>query len=393
VKFAFAIFLLIASIHLGHSQSSIEVGELFVKVESIIDNLPAPDGNDYVEPTTTQLDAWTNMLEKVWLLDVTNATIEAGQLDYDLIEFTDSVDMQVYYILQSKEINGNYWGTYVMNPSSCQTNLVIQSPHPKKDLNTGKQGIYVFEEVGASFFMLAGTNRCNSSEFSSCSGTTGVCNVSSQAYRKTDMAHVTESVFQKTHEFLYDLLPDPFVIQLHGFSWNSSSGLPNLIMSNTVSSYPSGFDYLNLLGEVVTNVDANLSYGVKHIDNTLPLSGSTNTQGRYCNNSPNPCSSGGVFNSGRFFHLEQSYSGLRQTQSDWNKMAVAITAVFQNMEIDSTALSSGRYQTQDSLLVRSYISSNKNIQLKAGKSIELSPNFSSEYGAVISIEVDSCSQN
>ena len=371
------------------AQSLFESGNLFNKVEGIISNLPGPDNDDYVVPTNVELLDWSPLLQDLWEMDLSHATMRASQLNYNLIEFTDTSSNSIYYILQSKELNGNFWGTYVFNPMSCQTNLVIESPHPVKDRNTGKQGIHIFQKVSASFFLLAGTNRCNSSAFTSCSGTTKVCSGSSEDYRITDMAHVENSIFQKTHEFLFDLLPDPFMIQLHGFSWSSDSGLPNLIMSNGISIPPAGNDYLNILGQAVKIVDSDVSYGVEHITPSLPLAGTTNTQGRYCNGSNNPCNSFGIFNSGRFFHLEQSYTYLRQYPSDWDKLAEAIDMVFRNVDSDKN-LSTGYYRTKDTLTLSSQISAHDSLILKGGKSIILNPGFGIPTGGKLEISIDTC---
>jgi len=362
----FAIFILILLGYNANAQSLTESGILFDKIEMIINNMPGANGDDYIEPSAVQLTTWNQLIENLLQLNLSSTTNLANQLDYDLIEFTKTSNNQQYYILQSRAINGNFWGTYVFNPTSCQTNLVIESPHPIIDWNTGKQGIYIFENVGASFYMVAGTHRCNSLTSSSCSGTTSVCSASSQDYRIT-----------------------AFIIQLHGFAWDPDGELPNLIMSNTISTPPIGVDYIDSLGMEIINIDPSLTYGVEHITPSLPLSGSTNTQGRYCNESPNPCSYSGTFNSGRFFHLEQSLPQLRATSTDWQKLASALDNFMRNLEIEEE-LSTGYYKAKDILTSHSQIALNNNVTLIAGECINLEPNFEVILGSRLTVEIDSC---
>ncbi len=380
-------FLFCLTISTCYSQSLIESGELYQKLNGIINAMPGSGGNNYVEPNITEMSTWEQMLESLWEKDFTTATSLASQLNYDLIEFTDDTYGEVYYVLQTKAINGNYWGTYVFNPYSCQTNLVIQSPHPKYDSNTGKQGASVFENVGAAFFMLAGTHRCNSPTFTSCSGTTSSCG-NSEAYRISDMAHNVNSIFQITHQFLYDKIPDVYTIQLHGFSWNSS--LPHIIMSNGTSMQPIGEDKLSELGMALSNIDTSLLHGLEHITPSLPLSGSTNTQGRYTNGSANPCTVSAAFNSGRFFHLEQEYSKLRASSDQWIKMSMALNQVFRNVDIDETSLETGCYSAKDTLTSSTTIANPEIVNMEAGSCIKLQAGFETMQGADVMIQIDSC---
>jgi len=141
-------------------------------------------------------------------------------IEYRIIEYTDnSVFPSVtYYLLQMNQGGSNYWGTYIFNPNPDRAQLVIQSPHPKKDYNTGKQGFYVFREVGARAFFLSGTSRCSSSSYSICDGTTSVCTGSSEDYRMPDQAHTNDGTFQITTERMINNNSDLVFIQLHGFS-------------------------------------------------------------------------------------------------------------------------------------------------------------------------------
>lgn len=115
-------------------------------------------------------------------------------------------------------------------------NLILQAPHPRNDSNTGDQGIYILKEIGALIFMVAGTHRCNSDNYSACSGTTSICDNGSEDFRVSDMAHIDNFIFHKTTKLLLVKTANPYFIQLHGFSKRATD--PYLILSNSTTLTP-----------------------------------------------------------------------------------------------------------------------------------------------------------
>ncbi len=219
----------------------------------------------------------------------------------------------------------NYWGTYIFNPNYCKP-LVIQSPHPKFDFNTGKQGIYVYRKTDAYAFMMSGTHRCNSSVYTTCSGSTDVCAVSSEDYRISDMAHYDSSIFHFVTKNLFDQFSNSVFVQLHGFTKGGSD--PYVIMSNGTRVTPT-VDYLDTLDGALLAEDNVLTFKIVHIDTAWTrLAGLTNVQGRYINQSVNPCLNSATSTTGRFLHLEQEKDRLRANSAGWDKMANALNNVF-----------------------------------------------------------------
>lgn len=196
------------------SAQIIKSGNLTSYIYSIINNLPGDGGNNYFNPSTSDYEQWKILINTLLSKNYASATLLANSLKYDLIEFTDG---QIkYYILKRQDNASNYWGTYVFGPNGCR-NLVIKSPHPKSDFNTGHQGIYVLKKTKARFFCLAGTHRCNHFSPSSCSGITTACNTTNQPFRIFDVAHNDSSIFQATTTTLRDFDSTLVFIQLHGF--------------------------------------------------------------------------------------------------------------------------------------------------------------------------------
>lgn len=307
----------------GPAQTSIS-GDIVTLINSKINTLPGSFTNVYSAPSASDIEEWNSLILNIVEENYSDAATKASGLGYELFEVTN--DDKVYYMLTKTDDSSNYWGTYVFNSKACRSNLVIQSPHPIADRNTGKQGVFVFKEVDAYAFFLSGTHRCNNTTFSACSGTTTICSgSSSEKYRISDAAHNTNSAYQVTTEVIKDQI-NPYFIQLHGFSKESSD--PYVIMSNGARVL-TGADKLTELKNQLAAEDNSLTFKLSHIDlGWNKLLAFTNTQGRYINNSLDPCGTNATIATGRFIHIEQEYEKLRSAESKWLLMANAIENTF-----------------------------------------------------------------
>jgi hypothetical protein len=120
--------------------------------------------------------------------------------------------------------------------------------------------------------------------------------------------------------------PDAVFIQLHGFA--QGSGDPDAIISNGTRKTPAT-DYIVMLRDRLLEQDATLTFKIIHIDLTwTKLTAFTNTQGRFLNGSPDPCTVSAMNTTGRFIHIEQAFTKLRQSEQQWSKMARAIENSF-----------------------------------------------------------------
>lgn len=362
-------------------------GDLVNRIGQIIEEMPGDSGDDYAAPTNSQLSDWETCLLHLLQKKYAECEIIANQLDYDLIEFTDNGNNQTYYILESQTTGSNYWGTYVFNPAACQSNLVLQAPHPRNDSNTGDQGIYILKEIGALFYMVAGTHRCNSDSYSACSGTTSTCDNGSEKFRASDMAHIDNSIFHKTTELLLTNLIHPFFIQLHGFSKGTND--PSLILSNSTTIAPA-IDYLSKLGNALVSIDPTLTFEVAHLNPTIRLKGTTNTQGRLVNGSSIPCTVSSPANTGQFLHIEQERPKLRADATGWQKMADALKMTFRNLNLLSNPLVLDNYAAFDTLSAASTIALGTSSIFKAGKLVQLAEGFHASLGSAFLAQIDEC---
>lgn len=324
-----SIILLLLNLSFSAFAQTPITGNINIHVKAIIDALPDEGGDEYSAASGAQLTTWEGVLVDLFAGNYADAATDAATIGYDLIEFSENTNSETYYILQTTSGGSNYWGTYVYNPNACRSELIIMSPHPKKDFNTGKQGIYCFKLTDALFFMLAGTNRCNSTSLSPCSGTTTVCTGgASEAYRISDMAHVIDGVWQKTTEYLTDNVAGTWFAQLHGFTKKESD--PYVIMSNGTQITPNPDKIVSLRDELLV-VDGTLTFEIAHLNLAWTrLRGFGNTNGRYINGNTNAnsCTTNAGATTGRFLHLEQEKSKLRQDSSGWHKMAMALGEAF-----------------------------------------------------------------
>jgi len=299
-------------------------GDLLHYIESHIINIPDAGDNNFIEPNTQESLAWKEIISSALNENWTEARSIAFTLDYHIVSFIDTLLSREYLILE-KAPSGPHWGTYVFNPNACRENLVLMGPHSRYDTNTGVEAAYCFLQTDSYALMLPGTHRCNSDTYSNCSGLTSVCG-SSESFRISDLAHTTTSVWQKTVEVLADSLPESYFIQLHGFAKQSTD--PYIIMSNGTRDLPA-FDPLSEMARYLKILDPVLTFKIGHIDLSWSrLLGFTNTNGRYINQSSNPCNQSATVSEGRFLHIEQERTRLRQDVFGWDKIARAIRATW-----------------------------------------------------------------
>ncbi|MGK0211831.1 MAG: hypothetical protein ACI9D4_002168 [Polaribacter sp.] len=318
--------------------SQTETGNLEDYIATKISNAPGSSGDNYVIPTSTDLTSWNTIIDAVLANNIASARTNAASLNYQVTEFTDTSlsPNQLFYVLEEKSSQTNYWGTYVFSQTPIRNNLIIQAPHSKYDTNTGKEAMHCFKNLVAKALFINGTHRCNNSDSSSCSGTTSACG-SSEAFRVSDVAHTTVSVFQKTTENVFNTVTNSVFIQLHGFGKQSTD--PYVIISNGSRVTPTT-DYAVQLKDALFAVDANLTFKLAHIDTDWTrLIAFTNTQGRLINNSDDYCNTSAITTSGRFIHVEQERSKLRADVSGWAKMKTALSNVFSStLDIDTYEL-------------------------------------------------------
>lgn len=303
-------------------------GNIESYIGAYIISAPFIGGNDYKMPSPGQLTAWESMVSQILEGDIPAARGIAKTLHYRIVKYTNTSvsPRQLLYVLEERTPQRKHWGTYIFNPSARRENVVLQAPHIKSDFNTGDEAIYCFTRLSAKAVFFNGAHRCNHDAASSCDGVTSICGGISAPYRVSDMAHRTKSVFQKTTEVVASKINNSVFIQLHGFGKKSTD--PYAIMSNGTRHTPP-VDYVSKIKDALFDADSTLTFKIPHVDLSWSrLLGFTNTQGRFLNNSPDPCNTSPTSATGRFVHLEQEKSKLRADSTGWHKVFTALSNVF-----------------------------------------------------------------
>jgi len=99
-------------------------------------------------------------------------------------------------------------------------------------------------------------------------------------------------------------------------------------MSYGARTTPS-FDPITLIEARLQIIDPVLTVKAPHIDTSWSrLVGFNNVQGRFINNSSNPCNTSATSNDSFFMHIEQERTRLRLDVTGWEKLSLAIQGTF-----------------------------------------------------------------
>lgn len=321
------LILALASLQPATAQDT--VGNLDQYMRAAIEQAPEAGEQNFQKPDSAALDTWEQAFRAVLKGSINRARSLARGVGYEVVAFQDTTQAssgQLYYVLQPQPSSRNYWGYYVLDPSACPGNLILQCPHPQYDFNTGEQGTYCFKRTDARVLMISGTHRCNRSTYSACTGTTSVCADTSEPYRVSDPAHTLGTAFQRATAVLKTQTSQSTFIQLHGFAKQASD--PYVILSNGTREQPEN-DPAMAIRNGLEQADSALTFRIGHRDTGWDrLLGFSNVQGRLINNSQDPCRQNASRSQGRFLHVEQELSRLRRDSGKWAKMAAALRQAF-----------------------------------------------------------------
>jgi len=202
------VYLLLCSIALSLASATAsaegieqETGRLDELIDSLassdyILNEPQRDDRPYVDPSQA-LHAFRHVAAAMAWGDVHAAARKAAELDYEVVEFTDSQTKRTYYVLREdleavQAIRG--WGSYILNPNS-RVDALVEVPHPLADEHTPEIGGLVFAECEARGFLLAGTHRA-----------------------KADVPDLVDSIFHQVHTAWIGPMGQVTAWQIHGFA-------------------------------------------------------------------------------------------------------------------------------------------------------------------------------
>lgn len=305
------------------SQSSAAVNTMSGNLESFLNGIDygAKYSADWQEPSEGTMTTYALVVDRFLAGDFAGAHDLGAGIGFEVIEFThgSGKKSRVHYLLwetnqlPSPDFIGG--GTLVMYPQG--SNVVIQAPHPKSDLNTGIQASNTYIKSGAKYLMLPGTRRDNAITFQSCQ----------ISYRDSDASHNDHQLFHVAHQQLTDHPSAPVFVQLHGFGSSSLSTLQDQCNTSTdrlvnLSEWvgnplPDSGSFLHLLQQKINagGVIEACVYG----EDTNYLGATKTTTGRYTNGSADVCGLPATQSSGRFVHVEQSYKVRSEHRDDMQR--------------------------------------------------------------------------
>jgi len=306
-----------------HARAEIQPasGDLLDEIESIRGNMPGRGSEGFSPPGSADLNIWRTIAEA--LLEEQAGTVDSLLTthfpDYELLLYVDTgLDSSEYYVLKESPPITLGWGTLILRLCHARE-IAIEIPHPRYEINTPSEGGDIFRRAGARLFIMAGTHRCANSAHSPCDGTSTVCYDNN--YHVSDMAHLTDAVYQVAHEAFNGAYPEGYSFSMHG---TGSSSCEDIFLSNghASDSQPVLFDlrdHMLASGDITVGIAGDGT-------SDCTLYGSTNTQGRYTNGSPTPCTQSCGSATGHFIHAEQQRR-VRDSITVYSKLIAAIEEV------------------------------------------------------------------
>lgn len=121
-------------------------GDLESYLYDYVVSLPVAGSNVYRDPEPEDQANLSTAVKLLVVGDLAGAQAISGNSGYEVIRYIDNTGTtnREFWGLQPQPGGTHYWGVLFWNPVSCR-NVVLQSPHPRFDSNTGRQGlIYCF---------------------------------------------------------------------------------------------------------------------------------------------------------------------------------------------------------------------------------------------------------
>ena len=218
-----------------------------------------------------------------------------------------------WYLILDDTMNG--LGPTVVLAPEARRDLIAEAPHPVFDGETVQETAVFVTHLGARAAVIAGTHRCAATRETTCSGKTGVCKQwGKAAYRDSDVAHNTESLFHAAHVELTSYWPQAVAVSIHGFEKRASAPETWVVLADGGSAESA--DTGSLTRRLRDQLRAGLAEGDARVvacDDAADrrfgyprLCATNNVQGRHVNGGDDACRNGVAHGNGRFLHIEQT---------------------------------------------------------------------------------------
>lgn len=176
-----------------------------VVAEVYLNRTNATGDGTYDVPTTGQAATMAGAFGKIMSGDFDGAATDVNPLGYDVVLFTDTATSRQHAFMRERTTAARYWGFYVWSRDAGRTELVVEAPHPKADLNTHTEAGALFNKDNAKALLIATTHR-NSLATTDVDGD-----------RVSDVANAAPpNVYTSVHATV--AVAGSTVVQLHGYA-------------------------------------------------------------------------------------------------------------------------------------------------------------------------------
>jgi hypothetical protein len=246
---------------------------------------------------------------------------QANSMSYQVVMIRESGND---YIIASDDSNTGRDPTIILNMTP-RLDFLVEAPHVPFEPGTAEQAGILLKELGGRAAIISGADRCASRSFTTCDGSTEVCNGVTQRYRDSDPGHNVSTLFHTAHVVFSARWPAALVMSLHGMMDDTKGVRTSLIISNGTNAAddPSANtpatrlriavgDYYGEPGAVVScNLQDDERYKFRK------LCGTTNVQGRQVNGEADACHRSVSQPTGRFIHMEQDWAVREPYAREW----------------------------------------------------------------------------
>jgi hypothetical protein len=274
---------------------------------------------DFAE-TGQRLDQFRAFAEALATMDWRKAGELAAAVAYQLVAINEA---DAWFVVASDDSRTGR-GPILVVGTRVQRDVLLEAPHVPFEPGTAEQAVTLLRDLRGRAALLSGAHRCASRSYTNCDGKTAVSG-SLAAYRDSDAGHSTNSFFNVAHTVFADRWSSAIVVSLHGMK-EDPGVTTQMIVSNGVRGEDKAVTpatQLRLaLGRSLatpgTVVDCN--YAPDEAFHYRKLCGFTNVQGRHVNGAWDACGRSVDHGTGRFVHVEQTWSILRAYAQNWHKL-------------------------------------------------------------------------
>lgn len=259
---------------------------------------PERDSSGYEVPEAATLDAFEQALRSAIAGDAQAALEAAARASYQVCRGAGTED-DLLLLAPLPPYRG--WARVAVRTRDYRR-VIFEAPHPFYDEGTLAQAVALFTALRAQAVIVSGTHRCATPMPSGCDGTTDAC-APDEAYRVSDVAHATDSIFHRAHVVLASAFARDVVVSLHGMGGDGVS-----LSDGTLETVQEDAPVARLAAALT-------AAGIENVTSCNPgtpvpvmerLCGTNNVQGRHVNGSPDECTTAAPMSNKRFVHVEQS---------------------------------------------------------------------------------------